>query len=127
MSLQLQTRQRLAPRCASAGLALGLIIPAIGFLGCATPQNDAPWRGTIAVTQPPNTAQPPPGAYHAWQSGAAPILPGTMAAASPRFWDGRRDAELGGPTPGPATASTQWPAPPRPNEQIFRFRTLERN
>lgn len=60
---------------------------------------------------------------------AAPVFPrpGIDIADSNRFWDTRRDAEFGNPAGAIPTAATDWPTPPRPNEQVFRFRTLKRN
>ena len=60
---------------------------------------------------------------------AAPVLPrpGIDIAHGNRFWDARRDAEFGAAPGTVPTAATDWPTPPRPNEQVFRFRTLKRN
>lgn len=119
MTPKSKTRHPLTPRRARAALALA--IPALALAACTTTSpNDARWYASTAVTQPHlhATDQPQP---------TAPILPGTLAATSPRFWDARRDAQLGQASQGPATAATQWPIQPRPNEQIFRFRTLKRN
>lgn len=112
--------------------ALGLMLAVAGVVGgCAAGPDEMRWSGSAAVTGPS-----PAVAADAWRGPGwgepIPLLPGARsgggaAGGSGAFWASRRDAELGGAAAGAPMASTQWPAPARPSEQIYRYRTILRN